>query len=68
MEEDWSVAEGTSLTLNRDWPAWYGVQGIDRVQLDAPAKSAAFFVRQGFKVVRPGPERVGMMKRLTVCS
>ena len=43
------------------------VGGVERVQLDAPQHSAAFFQRQGFKLTGGGPDRVEMMMKLVVC-
>jgi hypothetical protein len=41
--------------------------GVERVRLDAPQRSAAFFERQGLKPVAGGPGRVEMMMKLAVC-
>ena len=41
--------------------------GVERVRLDAPQRSAAFFQHQGFKLVAGGPDRVEMMMKLAVC-
>jgi GNAT superfamily N-acetyltransferase len=43
------------------------VGGVERVQLDAPQHSAAFFQRQGFKLTGGGPDRIEMMMKLVVC-
>ena len=41
--------------------------GVERVRLDALQHSAAFFQRQGFKLVAGGPDRVEMVMKLAVC-
>ena len=41
--------------------------GVERVRLDTPQRSAAFFERQGLKPVAGGPDRVEMMMKLAVC-
>ena len=41
--------------------------GVERVRLDSPQHSAAFFQSQGFKLVAGGPDRVEMMMKLAVC-
>jgi N-acetylglutamate synthase-like GNAT family acetyltransferase len=40
---------------------------VERVVLDAPQRSAAFFQGQGFKLVAGGPDRVEMVMKLAVC-
>ena len=42
--------------------------GIERVRLETPQQSAAFFEGQGFKVVSMAHGRVEMVKKLTVCA
>jgi N-acetylglutamate synthase-like GNAT family acetyltransferase len=42
--------------------------GIERVRLETPQASAAFFEGQGFKTVSTAQGRVEMVKRLTVCA
>jgi N-acetylglutamate synthase-like GNAT family acetyltransferase len=42
--------------------------GIDRVRIETPQPSAAFFEGQGFKVAGSKNGRVEMLKKLTVCA
>jgi N-acetylglutamate synthase-like GNAT family acetyltransferase len=42
--------------------------GIERVRLETPPLSAAFFEGQGFKVVNIASGHVEMMKKMSVCG